>query len=357
VASTELAATTTIASSSSGTFTMSVGYPRLIERLAYDPFGKRRATGGQFDPTGAIEAQSTNRGFTGHEHLDELDFIHMNARVYDPDIGRFLSPDPTVPGVYNPQAYNRYAYTINNPLNLVDKDGFSFHPPTSLADASNAYDNPKSSSVPADSSLAPVTTPASPTTDNVPKGGSGSNNNSSFTGGHSRENDVQVAWAQLAKEALKDPRVQAGLAAALAWAADQASKGLQAVRDALTTNAVKADEAAGSSGNNTDAAGAEGQTGADENKDVTQRPSRVRKGTEQANWDNAEDGEDGGKRCPTCDREVKSKPGEKNKDWDNDHIEKWKNRDLRGKNRKEVLDEYNRDTRLRCVNCNRSDNK
>lgn len=96
----------------------------VIERMAYDPFGKRRNINGAFDQTGTIEPTSTNRGFTGHEHLDELDFIHMNARVYDPDIGRFLSADPTVPGFYNPQAYNRYAYTLNNPLNFTDKTGF-----------------------------------------------------------------------------------------------------------------------------------------------------------------------------------------------------------------------------------------
>ena len=91
-------------------------------------------------------------------------------------------------------------------------------------------------------------------------------------------------------------------------------------------------------------------------KDVTKRPSRVRKGTEQANWDNAADGENGGKVCPTCGGEVNSKPGEKNKDWDNDHNPPWRDRDLSGKDRKGVLDEYNRDTRLRCVGCNRSDN-
>ncbi|MBC5765647.1 RHS repeat-associated core domain-containing protein [Ramlibacter albus] len=91
-------------------------------------------------------------------------------------------------------------------------------------------------------------------------------------------------------------------------------------------------------------------------KDVTKRPSRVRKGTEQANWDEAEDGADGNKVCSTCDREVTSKPGEKGKDWDNDHIPPWRDRDLGGKDRKGVLDEYNRGTRLRCIQCNRSDN-
>jgi RHS repeat-associated protein len=97
----------------------------VIERLAYEPFGKRRFANGQYDQAGTIEGQSTNRGFTGHEHLDSLDFIHMNARVYDPDIGRFLSPDPTVPYTHNPQSFNRFAYTQNNPLNRVDPDGFA----------------------------------------------------------------------------------------------------------------------------------------------------------------------------------------------------------------------------------------
>jgi hypothetical protein len=53
----------------------------VIERLAYEPFGKRRFANGQYDQAGTIEGQSTNRGFTGHEHLDGLDFIHMNARA------------------------------------------------------------------------------------------------------------------------------------------------------------------------------------------------------------------------------------------------------------------------------------
>jgi RHS repeat-associated protein len=97
----------------------------VIERMAYEPFGKRRFANGQYDQAGTIEGQSTNRGFTGHEHLDSLDFIHMNARVYDPDIGRFLSPDPTVAHAHNPQSFNRYSYGYNNPLNSVDPTGFT----------------------------------------------------------------------------------------------------------------------------------------------------------------------------------------------------------------------------------------
>jgi len=48
----------------------------------------------------------------------------MNARVYDPDIGKFLSADPTVQDLYDPQSFNRYSYVENNPLALTDPSGY-----------------------------------------------------------------------------------------------------------------------------------------------------------------------------------------------------------------------------------------
>lgn len=96
----------------------------VLERLAYEPFGKRRQADGAQDAAGNVEAVRTKRGFTGHEHLDELDYVHMNGRVYDPDVGRFVSADPTVPHPLDLQGLNRYAYTRNNPLNSVDPSGF-----------------------------------------------------------------------------------------------------------------------------------------------------------------------------------------------------------------------------------------
>ncbi|VVM25595.1 Rhs family protein-like precursor [uncultured Gammaproteobacteria bacterium] len=49
-----------------------------------------------------------------------MGLIHMNGRVYDPQIGRFLSADPYIQSSYNTQSYNRYSYTINNPLKYTD---------------------------------------------------------------------------------------------------------------------------------------------------------------------------------------------------------------------------------------------
>jgi hypothetical protein len=53
-----------------------------------------------------------------------LDLIHMNGRVQDPVLGRFLSPDPLVQAPYHLQSLNRYSYVWNNPLSLVDPSGF-----------------------------------------------------------------------------------------------------------------------------------------------------------------------------------------------------------------------------------------
>ena len=98
----------------------------------YTPFGSRRDmnTLQQMTSYGSLLLSGftpviTKRGFTGHEHIDELDLIHMNGRVYDPGIGRFLSPDPTVQLPKSTQGFNRYAYVQNNPLKYVDPSGYS----------------------------------------------------------------------------------------------------------------------------------------------------------------------------------------------------------------------------------------
>ncbi|MFW5872657.1 MAG: RHS repeat domain-containing protein [bacterium] len=64
-----------------------------------------------------------DRGFTGHEHLDEFGLINMNGRVYDPILGRFLSPDNYIQVPDYSQSLNRYSYALNNPLIYTDPSG------------------------------------------------------------------------------------------------------------------------------------------------------------------------------------------------------------------------------------------
>ena len=100
----------------------------VVERLEYEPFGKRRKADNATDAAGTLTAISTDRGFTEHEMLDEVGLIHMNGRVFDPAIGRFLSADPTVPHPDDMQSLNRYSYARNRPLSMVDPSGFDDWP-------------------------------------------------------------------------------------------------------------------------------------------------------------------------------------------------------------------------------------
>ena len=62
----------------------------------------------------------------GHEMLNEFNLINMNGRVYDPVLGRFLSPDKYVQEGDNSQNYNSYSYCLNNPLKYADPSGDVF---------------------------------------------------------------------------------------------------------------------------------------------------------------------------------------------------------------------------------------
>jgi RHS repeat-associated protein len=102
----------------------------VVERFSYDPWGKRRqATTSPWlailPGSHLIPASLANltRGFTGHEHLDRVGLIHMNGRIYDPELGRFLSADPILQFPASTQGLDRYAYVLNNPVSLSDPSG------------------------------------------------------------------------------------------------------------------------------------------------------------------------------------------------------------------------------------------
>lgn len=97
-----------------------------IERLAYEAYGKRRYPNGTADPSNALFGVTTERGFTGHEHLDEMQLVHMNGRIYDPVLGRFMTADPYLQDPQSLQSYNRYSYGFNNPLSGIDPSGYGF---------------------------------------------------------------------------------------------------------------------------------------------------------------------------------------------------------------------------------------
>ncbi|MEM7620986.1 MAG: RHS repeat-associated core domain-containing protein, partial [Pseudomonadota bacterium] len=101
----------------------------VIQRMSFDAWGKRREVNWQVMMDAAImvfDTGTTTRGFTGHEMLDPVGLVHMNGRIYDPELGRFLSADPNVQETDNLQNWNRYSYVLNNPLSYTDPTGFFF---------------------------------------------------------------------------------------------------------------------------------------------------------------------------------------------------------------------------------------
>ncbi|MEQ9109156.1 MAG: RHS repeat-associated core domain-containing protein, partial [Rhodospirillaceae bacterium] len=116
----------------------------VSEAMSYDAHGARREATWE-SALLSIRPVDTPRGFTGHEHLDAVGIIHMNGRIYDPELGRMLSPDPNVPDPTITQEFNRYAYVRNNPLSYTDPTGFSlFNDDGSFAETPGGTGSPHS---------------------------------------------------------------------------------------------------------------------------------------------------------------------------------------------------------------------
>src|SRR5579872_2067913 len=87
----------------------------VVDSMDYLPFGEQIAG-----------ATGTTHKFTGYERDSESNLDNAQARYYGSPLGRFMSPDPVgnlVADPTNPQTWNMYAYTSNNPLSMTDPLG------------------------------------------------------------------------------------------------------------------------------------------------------------------------------------------------------------------------------------------
>ncbi len=80
-----------------------------VEYYSYDAWGNRRNPS-DWSQTETRTSFITDRGYTGHEHLDAFGLINANGRIYEPATGRFLSPDNYIQSPDFSQSFNRYAY-------------------------------------------------------------------------------------------------------------------------------------------------------------------------------------------------------------------------------------------------------
>jgi RHS repeat-associated protein len=91
------------------------GTGALISKQRYLPFGGERTNIGTIS--------QTDYGYTGQREIDKVGLIDYKARFYSSYITQFSQPDSIVPDLYNPQAFNRYSYVLNNPVRYNDPTG------------------------------------------------------------------------------------------------------------------------------------------------------------------------------------------------------------------------------------------
>jgi RHS repeat-associated protein len=106
-------------------------YANVVDRRSFDAWGKLRNltwkdSEGIANPLYLTQLPFTNKGYTGHENIQEVGLIHMNGRVYDATLARFLSSDPHIQSGALTQSYNRYSYVMNNSMKYTDPSGYFF---------------------------------------------------------------------------------------------------------------------------------------------------------------------------------------------------------------------------------------
>src|SRR2546421_1007291 len=93
----------------------------MMEQYEYDAFGYPYFYGASGNWLG--DSPHGNRFlFTGREWLGDLGVYDYRNRLYHPELGRFLQPDPKEFGAGD---YNLYRYCHNDPVNHTDPDGLA----------------------------------------------------------------------------------------------------------------------------------------------------------------------------------------------------------------------------------------
>jgi RHS repeat-associated protein len=104
--------------------TIDSGLPSFGNTRTYDAFGAAR-NGDMTGRGGTLNLADTIHGFTKHDHADEVQLVHMGGRIYDYNLGRFLSVDPIIGNPLSSQSLNPYSYLGNNPLSGTDPTGYA----------------------------------------------------------------------------------------------------------------------------------------------------------------------------------------------------------------------------------------
>ena len=94
-----------------------------VTEYAYDAWGIITSITGSMAST--IGRMNPFR-YRGYYYDTETGWYYLNSRYYDPNVGRFLSPDTILGANGGLLGYNLYAYCNNNPVNHIDPTGEGF---------------------------------------------------------------------------------------------------------------------------------------------------------------------------------------------------------------------------------------
>lgn len=309
---------------------------------ASDPFGA------YLNPLGT-GADATEHHFTGKERDVESGNDYFGARYYESGLGRWLSPD-WAPGpaivpyaaFADPQSLNLYLYVRDNPCTVGDPDGH----------CGTACQIAKGIAIGTGKFLWNSSIPGMAVNGMIESYHDLKAGRAAFEAKQKAELRA-VRTVVMAAQGDVWAQVELAQAASNKWKAmsttDKASvvtQGVLTVGVAVLAAKIPAPAAA-----------EETLFGTNEAGQLTSRSS-FRQATIRAAWDDAAPGPSGGRLCPDCGSERMVAPGEGPRDWDIDHIDHWTDREFPADvTRKEVIDNYQEGTRLRCPSCNRADNQ
>src|SRR5207249_247145 len=86
----------------------------VVQRYETDEFGV---------PTTTTGSSTQPFRYTGQQYDAETGFLYLRARMYDPQLGRFLQRDRWLGDMNTPPSLNRYSYVLSNPATLRDPSG------------------------------------------------------------------------------------------------------------------------------------------------------------------------------------------------------------------------------------------
>ncbi|HYK36953.1 RHS repeat-associated core domain-containing protein [Alloacidobacterium sp.] len=110
----------------------------ITAEVDYEPLGMHG------DPSNPALSSSRGLGSIRKDFTEQtldapLELLDMNGRIYDPRLGRFLTPDPIVQRPMRSESLNPYSYALNNPLKWIDPSGFQSQSADGNADEWEPY--------------------------------------------------------------------------------------------------------------------------------------------------------------------------------------------------------------------------